>query len=294
MRLMLSDSKFTRRRVYAALGPEPPANENSAPVKSTAVVPFDFEGAAVRVVEIDGEAWFVGKDVAAVLGYVNPATALKSHCRGVQKLCPLQTEGGLQNIRVLGFSDVLRLIIGSHLPAAERFEVWVFEEVLPTIHKTGSYGAAPPVPQTREQQLAAARVTLAARRAAEAAPAKLPANDAPAPSTAMTIKLESRDGKPVANSKNIAAMFDKEHKDVLRIINGLEIGAELRRSFFIPNTTPDSYGRPQTTYDMTRDGFTLLAMGFTGPKALQFKLAYIKAFNEMEDALRGPAQAPAE
>jgi hypothetical protein len=103
------------------------------------IVPFNFDGASIRVLEIDGEPWFVGKDVADALGYADPSTAIRSHCKGVQKLHPLQTAGGRQEVRVLSEPDVLRLIVNSTLPAAGRFERWVFEEVLPSIRKTGSY-----------------------------------------------------------------------------------------------------------------------------------------------------------
>ena len=105
------------------------------------ITPYDFEGASVRALEIDGEPWFVGKDVAEALGYSDPTTAIRSHCKGVQKLHPLQTPGGRQDVRVLSEPDVLRLIVNSTLPAAERFERWVFEEVLPSIRNTGSYAA---------------------------------------------------------------------------------------------------------------------------------------------------------
>ena len=62
---------------------------------------------------------------------------MKLHCKGVQKLYPLQTAGGIQEFRILQESDVLRLIIGSGLSEAQEFERKVFEEILPTIRKTG-------------------------------------------------------------------------------------------------------------------------------------------------------------
>lgn len=110
-------------------------------VTMNAIVSFSFEGMEVRTVPIDGEPWFVGKDVAERLGYADPTNAMKQHCKGVVKRHPLSTAGGVQEVRILSEPDVLRLIIGSKLPAAERFERWVFEEVLPTIRKTGSYGS---------------------------------------------------------------------------------------------------------------------------------------------------------
>ncbi|MRT95091.1 BRO-N domain-containing protein, partial [Xylella fastidiosa] len=68
--------------------------------------------------------WFVGKDVADVLGYTNHNKALGDHCRGVTKCYPLQTSGGVQEIRIISEPDMLRLIVSSKLPAAERFERW--------------------------------------------------------------------------------------------------------------------------------------------------------------------------
>lgn len=110
------------------------------------IVPYSFEGANIRALEIDSEPYFVGKDVAEALGYADPTTAIRSHCKGAQKLHPLQTAGGVQEVRVLSEPDVLRLIVNSTLPAAERFERWVFEEVLPSIRKTGSYTAPKATP----------------------------------------------------------------------------------------------------------------------------------------------------
>ncbi|TAD87008.1 MAG: phage antirepressor Ant [Alphaproteobacteria bacterium] len=113
-----------------------------APTSNTGLTHFAFGGAPVRVVVIDGEPWFVGKDVAERLGYANATDAMSKHCKGVAKRYPLSTAGGTQEVRILSEPDVLRLIVGSKLPAAEQFERWVFEEVLPSIRKTGSYGVS--------------------------------------------------------------------------------------------------------------------------------------------------------
>lgn len=99
---------------------------------------FAFASHAVRTVTDDatGEPLFVGKDVCAVLGYNNHNKAMQDHCKGVTVRYPLQTAGGVQELRVLTEPDVLRLIVSSTLPEAERFDKWVFEEVLPSIRKT--------------------------------------------------------------------------------------------------------------------------------------------------------------
>jgi prophage antirepressor-like protein len=106
------------------------------------MIPFEFENNPIRVVtDENGEPLFVGKDICQALGYANDSDAMKRHCKGVVKRYSLLTPGGKQDVRVLTEPDVLRLIVSSTLPAAEAFERLVFEEILPTIRKTGSYTA---------------------------------------------------------------------------------------------------------------------------------------------------------
>lgn len=100
---------------------------------------FHFQNCEVRTVVIDGEPWFVGKDVCRVLGYADTVNAMKQHCKGVVKRHPLRTAGGMQELRILPESDVMRLICGSTLPEAVAFEKLVFEEILPSIRKHGGY-----------------------------------------------------------------------------------------------------------------------------------------------------------
>ena len=110
------------------------------PTSTGELIAFQFQSNTVRTITDErGEPLFVGKDVCDVLGYANATTAMNRHCKGVAKRYPLLTDGGVQNVRVLTEADVMRLIVHSKLPAAERFERWVFEEVLPAIRKTGTY-----------------------------------------------------------------------------------------------------------------------------------------------------------
>lgn len=92
----------------------------------------------VRTVEIDGKPYFVANDVARALGYSVPKDAVSRHCKGALKHRFL-TEGGRQEMKIIPEGDMYRLITHSNLPSAERFESWVFDEVLPDIRKTGSY-----------------------------------------------------------------------------------------------------------------------------------------------------------
>ena len=96
------------------------------------------EFGSIRVIEENGKYLFCGMDVAAALGYSNPRDALRRHCKGVVKRDTL-TEGGPQQLSFIPEGDVYRLIVHSKLPTAERFERWVFDEVLPSIRKHGAY-----------------------------------------------------------------------------------------------------------------------------------------------------------
>ena len=107
------------------------------------IVPFTFESITLRTVVIDDEIWWVAKDAASALGYTNTSKAIGDHCKGVTKRYPLQTPGGMQEVRIINEADLMRLMINSQLPSAQKFERWVFEDVLPSIRKTGGYHVEP-------------------------------------------------------------------------------------------------------------------------------------------------------
>ena len=104
------------------------------------------------------------------------------------------------------------------------------------------------------------------------------------------IVLSMQSGEPVASSRQIADNFEKRHDHVMRDIDAMKKDVPNFGEMFFETTAPDSYGREQRTYLMNRDGFTLLAMGFTGKAALEWKLKYIAAFNEMEKKLADQPQ----
>ena len=92
----------------------------------------------IRGAEINGKPYFVGKDIAIALGYAKPTDAVRKHCKGVSKM-EIPTNGGVQKVSIISEGDLYRLIAHSKLPEAEKFESWVFDEVLPQIRKTGGY-----------------------------------------------------------------------------------------------------------------------------------------------------------
>ena len=96
------------------------------------------EFGSVRVIEENGKYLFCGTDVAKALGYARPNEAVSKRCKGTLKR-RTPTTGGIQEMLFIPESDVYRLIVHSKLPSAERFERWVFDEVLPSIRKHGAY-----------------------------------------------------------------------------------------------------------------------------------------------------------
>lgn len=94
----------------------------------------------IRGLEINGEPWLVGKDVAEALGYADPRSTVSKKVdkedRGVAKM---ETPSGVQNMTIINESGFYSLVLGSKLPEAKKFKRWVTSEVLPQIRKTGGY-----------------------------------------------------------------------------------------------------------------------------------------------------------
>ena len=90
-------------------------------------------GSIRTVLDESGKALFCGKDIAEALGYSAPRNAIATHCRGALKRCIIDNLGREQETAFIPEGDVYRLIISSKLPSAEKFERWVFDEVLPAI-----------------------------------------------------------------------------------------------------------------------------------------------------------------
>lgn len=105
----------------------------------------------LRTIEEGDKIYFVASDVAKALGYKRPADAVSAHCRyTVKRSIPHPQGKGTLQMNVIPEGDVYRLAAHSELPSAEKFESWVFDEVLPAIRKTGGYH----VPQSPEEQMA--------------------------------------------------------------------------------------------------------------------------------------------
>ncbi len=97
------------------------------------------EFGSVRTIGIEGKVYFVANDVAKALGYSNPSKATNDHCKNAIKEWGNDSLGRPTEFKVIPEGDIYRLIIKSQLPTAEKFESWIFDEIIPSIRKHGAY-----------------------------------------------------------------------------------------------------------------------------------------------------------
>ena len=109
----------------------------------------------------------------------------------------------------------------------------------------------------------------------------------------MNSLVQVADGQIVVSSRNIAEHFEKRHADVLAGIENIKTENSAVTPMFCETTYTAGTGKAYKEYLMNRDGFSLLVMGFTGKKALEWKIKYIQAFNAMEEELRNPSKTNA-
>lgn len=118
----------------------------------------------IRTVEIDNKPYFMASDVARALGYSRPNDAISAHCRATVKHS-IPISGKMQEVNFIPEGDIYRLVVHSKLPQADKFERWVFDEVLPSIRKNGGYIAGQE--NMTDDELLANAVLVAQRKIAE-------------------------------------------------------------------------------------------------------------------------------
>jgi hypothetical protein len=142
---------------------------------------------------MDGSPWWVAKDVGAVLGYSNPQKATRDHCKNARPVGVNESFTLDPQTVIIPEPDLYRLIAGSRLPAAVRFEKWVFEEVLPSIRKTGAYG--------RTARLDAEYIGMIVRETVRAVLSET--HPAPAPES-----YESEFDKPITRDRRLLSGYE--------------------------------------------------------------------------------------
>ena len=121
-------------------------DEVGGPDVTAELATFNFDDHPVRVVMIEGEPWWVAKDVCDALRYANASAAVAQHVRKERRktLTLRSSNRGNPTFTTINEAGLCQLIMGSELPDAVRFQDWVFDEVLPSIRRTGQYSVVPP------------------------------------------------------------------------------------------------------------------------------------------------------
>lgn len=216
------------------------------------------EFGSVRTLVVEGEPWFVGKDVAAALGYGSGKSlnnAVAKHVDDEDKgVTEMMTTGGKQNIVIINESGLYSLVLSSKLESAKKFKRWVTSEVLPGIRKT-----------------------VAVLESVEYC-------------GAMDDIVYAKSGIVATTSRSIAKVFQRNHKDIVCVIEGkLHSGNAQCAQFCAHHIRTieylDSRNRMQHEYELDEEGFSLVALSLTGEKADIFKIQYIEAFSRMKKAL---------
>lgn len=182
----------------------------------------------VRIIEINSKPYFMASDIAKSLGYANVSDAISRHCRGVVKHdSPIS--GKMQEVNFIPEGDVYRLITRSQLPSAEKFESWVFDEVLPSIRKNGGYIAGQ---ETMTPAQIVANALLVAQKIIE---------DKDKLISDMKPKAEFFDA--VADSKTAVSM-----NEVAKVLNVKGYGRNKLFEFLREAKILDNYNRPYQKY----------------------------------------------
>ena len=217
----------------------------------------------VRVLIEDDGVLFCGTDVARALEYTNPRKAIRDHCpRGTKRSVGVQTgvkSDGTPALQTIDMTfipegDVYRLIVRSKMESAEEFEHWLFDEMLPTAVKSAK--ALESVEYCGE----------------------------------IEGLVYTKNGVPMTTSEMISKKFQKNHRDILRMIdNKITSVDESIAQFCAEHIRESRYiiedGRTFRQYELDKQGFSFIALGMTGVQADVFKIQYINAFTKMEEKI---------
>lgn len=208
------------------------------------------EFGSVRTMKINGEPYFVGKDVATILGYSNPRDAISKHVDDEDKgVAKCDTLGGVQDLTIINESGLYSLILSSKLPNAKRFKHWVTSEILPSIRKTGSYSIqSKPDSYTIEDPIERAKRWIEEQEEKKALEVKI---EAQKPLVEYAEHIQA--SKDVIDMKSMAKLASK---------NGVKIGRNKLFAFLRERGILDKDNIPYASY-MDREWFEVVESTYT-------------------------------
>lgn len=180
----------------------------------------------IRTITEDGVTLFCGVDVAKALGYKNPTKALADHCKRTVERRTNDSLGRQQNMKFIPEGDIYRLVARSELPGADAFERWIFDEVLPTIRRTGSYASQDAAVQALER-VAGCMEAMIGQFAVLSRKVDALEQRQVAPSPALPPPTPAETPPGFMDSIEVARILEREHNNVLK---GIRTVAERARS----------------------------------------------------------------
>ncbi|WP_352403018.1 Rha family transcriptional regulator [Pyramidobacter sp.] len=232
--------------------------ENSLSPKNPHILTLSFQDHTVRALLRNDDLWWVARDVLAILG-LNPKHGAENLDDDEKEVAIIDTPRGKKRMTIINEFGLWNLIMRGRKPEAKAFGQWLTREVLPSALPDNDNRQTITRANTERETLAALTADLG---------------------------VTERDGRAVVSSLDLAKKFEKEHRSIIRSIKNLDPHEDFTEHNFVPSEYQDITGRKLPCYLISRDGFMLLIMGFTGKKAEAIKVAYIRAFNAMEAALR--------
>ena len=228
----------------------------------------------IRTLENNGTTWFIAKDICSIITSVPVASVLKRVNEENKAKLNLGLGGKYTN--VVNTDGLFQILDGGQTEKARILKQWIVSEVLPSLEVADM--------TIEEEDMVPLEETIPFD---EADDCFTPAIHEEPSAMEDEIDLTIIDGQIMVSSLEVAEKFGKDHCHVLRDIDTLKSDyPNLDREMFKESTYTNTRGKTYRCFNMNRDGFSLLSMGFTGKEAIEWKLKYIYAFNEMERELK--------
>lgn len=229
----------------------------------------------IRTLEDNGSTWFIAKDICSIITSVPVASVLKRVSEENKAKLNLGLGGKYTN--VVNTDGLFQILDGGQTEKARILKQWIVSEVLPSLEEEADM-------TVEEEDMVPFEET--GIPFDEVDDCFTPAIHEEPSTMEDEIDLTIIEGQIMVSSLEVAEKFEKNHRDVLETIRNLTAQNSAVKIMFKKSQYTNSRGRKYDEFLMNRDGFSLLCMGFTGKKALDWKLKYINAFNQMEERLK--------
>lgn len=229
----------------------------------------------IRTLENNGTTWFIAKDICSIITSVPVASVLKRVSEENKAKLNLGLGGKYTN--VVNTDGLFQILDGGQTEKARILKQWIVSEILPCLEEEADMTVEEEDTVPFEETIPFDEIDDCFTPAIHEEPSAMEDE----------IDLTIIEGQIMVSSLEVAEKFGKDHCHVLRDIDTLKSDyPNLDREMFKESTYTNTRGKTYRCFNMNRDGFSLLSMGFTGKEAIEWKLKYINAFNQMEKRLK--------